>query len=80
METRKNADGRGAQQPEKLLLTARQAWEFLGIGRTKWWALQAAGEAPLPVDLPGRRMWSRAALIAWVASRQEMGEAAAEAE
>lgn len=74
METRRKADGRGAQTEWPLLLTASESWRFLGIGRTRWWQLQAMGLLPPPVNLPGRRQWSRDELTAWVARRQALAE------
>lgn len=63
-----------AEKPEKLLLNANEAWTLLGVGRVKWWTWSALGILPPPVALPGRRLWSRAALVEWIAARQELAE------
>lgn len=40
------------------------------LGRTTWWRLVRAGEAPAPIRIsPGRVAWRMADILDWIASR-----------
>ncbi|MBL8799664.1 MAG: hypothetical protein JNM56_37625 [Planctomycetia bacterium] len=55
----------GDQPP--LLLTQEQAWEFVGLSRSGWYALRATGELPKPISIPGTgQRWRRRDLAQWV--------------
>jgi predicted DNA-binding transcriptional regulator AlpA len=50
---------RMSQEPKLI----RRPWQYLGISRSAYYRLMAAGQAPLPVAIPGsRRCWRRADL------------------
>lgn len=58
-------------------LRPKDAWNFLGIGRSSFYAMQQKGSNqfvesfPKPYLLSGRtKVWSKAELISWVESRQ----------
>lgn len=51
---------------EPLLLSAQEAAELLGIGKTLFWQLHSAGRIPLPVKLGRRTLWRREELLGWV--------------
>ena len=57
-----------AKPPKPLLLPQAESYEYIGIPRSSWYRLRAAGLLPLPVNVPGSGlMWRTADLDAWVA-------------
>ena len=53
-------------RPMPLLLTAEQAWSFLGVSRSTFWRLLSAGDLPEAVSVPGSGpRWKRADLERW---------------
>jgi excisionase family DNA binding protein len=51
-----------------LLLSQSEAWAYLGLARSSWYRLRAAGKLPAPVSVYGTGpRWRRADLDAWVA-------------
>jgi predicted DNA-binding transcriptional regulator AlpA len=53
--------------PLPLLLTQEQAWAFVGLSRSAWYALRAADALPKPIMIPGAgQRWRRKDLEAWV--------------
>jgi predicted DNA-binding transcriptional regulator AlpA len=61
-ETTPPANGRPAQGPGPLLLSQPAAQRYLGISRSAWYRLRAAGKLPAPVSVPGAGtgpMWRR---------------------
>ncbi len=53
---------------EKLLLSADEAAQLCGVGRTLWLAMNNAGKTPLPVRLGRRLLWSAQELRDWTAA------------
>jgi predicted DNA-binding transcriptional regulator AlpA len=66
-----HAGGPGPEpKPAKagLLLSQGEAWRYLGLARSSWYRLRAAGKLPSPVSVYGTGpRWRRADLDAWVA-------------
>ncbi len=58
---------RGELQPVPRLLDQPAAWRYLGLSRSMWFRLRAAGELPDPVRVPGRKlpMWRVEDLDRW---------------
>ena len=54
---------------EPLLLSAVEAARLLGISRSKFYSMHAAGLVPLPVFLGGCVRWDRDELRAWLSAR-----------
>src|SRR5262245_19403665 len=54
-------------QPTPRLLDQPDAWPYLGLSRSEWFRLRAAGELPDPVQMPGRKlpMWRAEDLDKW---------------
>ena len=53
----------------KLLLSAEEAAELIGVGRTHFYALHSSGRlGPMPVQLGRRTLWNRKELESWVAA------------
>ena len=50
----------------KLMLSAKDAAKYIGIGRTLWYALKSEGKLPAPTQLGKRVLWRRCELQAWV--------------
>jgi predicted DNA-binding transcriptional regulator AlpA len=48
-----------------LLVDAREAARLLGIARSSFWSLHAAGRVPAPVKLGRRTLWRVIELSAW---------------
>jgi len=59
-------DGRNGKHP--LLLSAVEAAELLGIGRSHLYSLNASGWLPLPVRLGRRTLWRKDELSRWVSA------------
>lgn len=53
---------------ETLTVDAAGAARLVGVSRTSWYSLLAAGRAPEGLRLGGRRVWGREELAAWVAA------------
>jgi len=49
-----------------LLLSADQAAQQLGIGRSLFWTMHSSGKLPLPIKLGRRTLWRRGELESWV--------------
>lgn len=49
-----------------LLLDAREASRMLGVSRSTWLSLRAAGRTPRPVRIGRRTLWRIDELKAWV--------------
>lgn len=55
------------ESPEKLLLSAGEAAQTLGISRSLFYGLHSSGQiGPMPVKLGGRVLYRRAELEKWV--------------
>lgn len=55
-------------QKIKLLLSAKNAAELLGISKGHYYTLHNSGRlGPLPIRLSRRTLWSRKELEAWIA-------------
>jgi predicted DNA-binding transcriptional regulator AlpA len=46
--------------------TTDTPWTYLGVSRSAWYRLMSAGEAPLPLALPGRNRWRISDLDEWL--------------
>ena len=57
-----------AQAAAPLLLNAKAAARYCGLGKTSWYALHAAGRIPMPVRLGRAVRWDRRELEAWAAA------------
>lgn len=53
---------------DKLLLSANEAAQLLGISRSALYALHSSGRVPLPLKLGRRSLWSFEELRAWVSA------------
>ena len=51
---------------ETLLISANEAAELLGIGRSLFYSLNSEGKLPAPKRLGGRVLWSKQELIEWI--------------
>ena len=58
--------GHGEQEPQPLLVGVTEAARLLGISRSTFYGLDAAGQIPVGVRLGRRRLWSVAELGDWV--------------
>lgn len=57
---------RHAAAPPPLLLEPRAAWTFLGVSKSAFYRLVAAGDLPAAVNVPGAGpRWRRADLERW---------------
>lgn len=54
------------------LLSWRTVRTMIGnLGRTTWWRLVRAGDAPRPIKIsPGRVAWLETDILEWIAERQ----------
>lgn len=60
---------RDARPREKLLLTAGEAAELIGVSRSKFFELASAGRLPRPVRLGARcPRWVLSEMRAWIAA------------
>ncbi len=50
---------------ESILLDAKKAAEFIGIGRTTWYQLYSENKTPNPIRLNKRVLWKKQELICW---------------
>ena len=50
---------------DTVLIDAKHAAEFMGIGKTTWYQLHSEGKVPEPIRLNKRVLWRRKELIAW---------------
>lgn len=54
---------------ERLALTAKDAAALVGVSRSFWWKLHAAGKVPLPIYLGSKApRWRVEELRAWLAA------------
>jgi predicted DNA-binding transcriptional regulator AlpA len=53
---------------EPVLLSAAVAAKMLGVSRSFFYGLHAAGKVPLPIHLGRRTLWRRAELVDWTAA------------
>lgn len=65
-EQHQNSTTTIGSNPEPILLSAAQAAQLLGVGRTLWYQLVATGRAPAPLHLGGRVLWRTRELRAWI--------------
>jgi predicted DNA-binding transcriptional regulator AlpA len=52
--------------------TTSTPWDYTGIPRSSFYRLMAQGEAPMPINLPGRRRWRTADLDRWISKRRQV--------
>lgn len=55
-----------SEKSEALLLSVKEAAEFIGISRSLFYELHAEGKVPAPVRLGRRVLWRRDELKDWV--------------
>lgn len=53
-------------KPESHMLTRQEAAALLGIGKTLFYKLLAAGKVPSPVKIGEAYRWSRSKLVGWI--------------
>lgn len=59
------------------LLTSGGVAAFLGISRPTVYRWTEAGDLPEPVEVRGRRYWSRTHLVGWLVDRAEAEQGSA---
>ncbi len=57
---------KGVKRMDSLLLSAGDAAELIGIGRTQFYELHSSGRLPLPLTLGKRKLWRAEELRLWV--------------
>lgn len=55
---------------ETLLLNAKDASALVGIDRSVWSKMKAAGELPPPVRMRNRDYWNRDTIKVWLKERE----------
>lgn len=51
---------------EKLLLTAEESANLVGLSRSKFYELRSSGRVPAPIRLGGSVRWRKQELVEWV--------------
>jgi len=52
--------------------TTGEPWQYIGVSRSSWYRIMSTGQAPLPLDLPGRNPWRISDLDAMLAKCRQV--------